>query len=167
MKWWKKSILGRTCWVLSSQIGKNIYIHPLALSHLLHIYQNCPVPLLMLTMIPGFLDGFGQLLVLLHTHPCREKKGNSVLLLWDTVNKEHKCFYMVTESWIWNTWLYLMTPFSWALHGPQPPHLPNGNLPNGKNPLSLSLRAGMKTWECLATIEKPFNSKDSKTGSGA
>lgn len=39
------------------------------------------MPLLMLTMIPGFLDSLGQLLVLLHTDPCGEKKGNSQLIL--------------------------------------------------------------------------------------
>lgn len=29
-----------------------------------------PCPLLSLTTLPGFLDGLGQLLVLLHTDPC-------------------------------------------------------------------------------------------------
>ncbi|EDL23246.1 mCG1051033 [Mus musculus] len=33
-----------------------------------------PCPLLSLTTLPGFLDGLGQLLVLLHTDPYGEKR---------------------------------------------------------------------------------------------
>lgn len=59
--------------MLASQIGGNIYTHP-ALNPLPEAYQNCSVPLLTLTAIPGFLDSLGQLLVLLHTDSCGKKK---------------------------------------------------------------------------------------------